>query len=221
MKKNEMEAIKKCPLFSPADDSIISELLEKGSYEKVCFSKGEEIFSPKAYRKAIAVILKGSALVSKHTEKGSLYMSTLKAGNVFGMSGIFYEGDSFPTTVTAKENLRVLFITKEQLISLFSAYPVILGSFLGILSNKIHFLNEKIDSISAPDAVSALKSYLTDTAQKLGKSTFSLPVSCQTLSSLLGIGRTSLYRAFDELGAEGFLTKDGKVITLLERTENL
>jgi hypothetical protein len=34
---------------------------------------------------------------------------------------------------------------------------------------------------------------------------------------MLNIGRASLYRAFDKFIADGFITKNGKVITLIDR----
>ena len=34
---------------------------------------------------------------------------------------------------------------------------------------------------------------------------------------MLNVGRASLYRAFDKLIADGYIKKDGKTITLLDR----
>lgn len=219
MKKTDITALKKCQLFKNTDPEIITELLGRKKYDIRTYSRGEDIFSPNSFEKSLAVILKGTAEVSKLTEKGSLFMSTLSAGNVFGMSCIYHDGEDFPTTVTAKEPSRLLFITKEQLTDLFSRYPDILTSYLGILSNKIHFLNKKIESISSTDTKAALKAYLLDLSKKLGTSEFMLPVSYQKLSSMLSIGRTSVYRAFDELIKDGFIEKDGKAIIITERKE--
>lgn len=220
MKKNDIDAIRKCRIFSGAEKDICNELLGSGKYEMKTYAGHETVFSPENFSNCLAVILKGSAEVSKHTEKGTLYMSTLYAGNVFGLSSVFYDGGGFPTYVTAKEPLRVLFITKEQLKELFNQHPAILENFLSILSTKIHFLNEKIESISSADSKAAVRNYLLDTAKKLGKSEFSLPVSYQKLSSMLSIGRTSVYRAFDELTEEGFLVKNGKMITIYHPERN-
>lgn len=220
MKKNDIAAIKGCRIFRGTEEDFFRVLLEKNRYEISSFTKHEAVYSPDSFSGCLAVILKGSAEVSKCTDKGMLYMSTLKEGNVFGMSSVFYENASFPTFVTAKTDMRVLFITKEQLKELFALYPVILENYLAILSEKIHFLNEKIESISSADAKAAVRSFLTDTAIKLGRNQFSLPVSYQKLSSMLSIGRTSLYRAFDELSEEGFLIKDGRVITILKPERN-
>lgn len=219
MKQTDINAVRKCKLFINCTDETVSELLASKKYEIRTYLRGDKVFSPESFEKSIAVILKGSADVIKHTEKGALYMSTLNAGNIFGMSGIFYEGDSFPTTVSAKENSRILFITKDQLTELFTAYPVILTNYLGILSSKIHFLNKKIESLNSADAKTALKAYLTELSDKNNSNEFILPVSYQKLSSMLSIGRTSVYRAFDELIQEGFIKKNGKVIIITERKE--
>lgn len=215
MRKTDIKALSNCAIFSTISEETVTAISESEKYETATFEKGYDIFSPDNYRKSLAVILKGSATVSKRTAKGTLYMSTLNESDIFGMSNIFYDEDTFPTCVTAKEDVRVLFITKEQLLTLFAKYPDILDKYMCLLSKKIHFLNEKIESFSASDASQALKDYLLKTANRIGSNTFSLPVSCSTLSNLLGIGRTSLYRSFEELTKEGFLKKDGKVITII------
>lgn len=217
MKKNDIAALKNCILFENSPEALFEELLSSGKYSIISYVRGDKIFSPENAPRSLAIILKGTAEVSKSTGRGTLYMSSLTAGKISGMSCLFGETGSFPTTVRAKESMRVLFIEKQQLMSLFSAYPDILEKYLSLLSRKICFLNEKIESISAPDVKEALRSYLIDASQKQNSCTFSLPVSVQKLSSVLSVGRTSLYRAFDELTEEGFLTKNGKVITITER----
>lgn len=217
MRKNDIEALKKNRLFSEAEDELIKELLSSGEYEISLCKKGDVVFSPENEDIRLALVLKGSLEVSKNTGKGKLFMSLLTAGAVSGMSCLFGDGVSFPTTVAAKEDSRILFITRSQLMSLFGRYPDILQKYLSLLSKKICFLNEKIESITAPVAKEALRGYLLDTAEKLSADTFSLPVPAQKLAAALGIGRTSLYRAFEQLSEEGFLTKEGKLISINER----
>lgn len=214
MKKNDIAALKKSSLFSDADDALISELLESGNYEKTAFKKGETVFSPCNTDVRLALVLKGFLEVSKDTGKGKLFMNRLETGAISGMSCLFGDASSFPTTVTAGDNVRILFITREQLMSLFGRYPGILEKYLSLLCRKICFLGEKIESITAPDAAEALRGYFLDIAGRLGTDTFTLPVPAQKLAATLGIGRTSLYRAFDQLTAEGFLIKNGKTITI-------
>ena len=210
MKKNDVSALLKSPLFGDSPEELIRELLSSGNYEIISFSKGDTVFSEGETDVRLCLVLKGSLEVSK----GSLFMSTLGEGSISGMSCLFGEGGTFPTTVRAREGSRLLFISREQLMSLFGRYPDILEKYLSLLSRKICFLNGKIESISAPDSGEALRTYLLETARRLGSDSFELPLSGSRLASALGIGRTSLYRAFDRLTEEGFLTKNGKSITI-------
>lgn len=214
MKKKDLSSLKKCKLLEKAPEDVLTQLLTSSKYSIKTYKNGETVFSPESFEKSVAVILKGSLEVSKETEKGTLFMNTLSEGNIFGMSTVFCDAQAFPTTLRAREASRLLFIGKEQLTVLLSTYPEILTSYLGILSTKIHFLNKKIESISAPDAKEALRAYLNDLKTKNNSQVFQLPVSYQRLSQILGIGRTSVYRAFDELIKEGFIEKDGKAINI-------
>ena len=210
MKKNDVNALLSSPLFGSAPEELVKELLCSGAYEIISAPKGETVFSEGERDVRLCLVLKGSLEVSK----GSLFMSSLSAGSISGMSVLFGEGNSFPTTVRAAENSRLLFITREQLMSLFGKYPDILEKYLSLLSRKICFLNGKIESISAPDATESLRSYLIETGKRLGSDSFTLPLSGSRLASALGMGRTSLYRAFERLEGEGFLTKNGKIISI-------
>lgn len=210
MKKNDVSALLKSSLFADSSEELIKELLSSGKCETAVFAKGDTVFFEGETDVRLCLVLKGSLEVSK----GSLFMSTLGAGAISGMSCLFGEGSAFPTTVKAAENSRLLFISREQLMSLFGRYPHILEKYLSLLSRKICFLNGKIESISAPDSVEALRSYLLEAAKGQGSDTFTLPLSGNRLASALGMGRTSLYRAFDKLTREGFLTRNGKSVTI-------
>lgn len=209
MRKNDVSSVLCSPLFTDADEGLLERLLASGEYEIKTVPKGETVFAEGDRDVRLCLVLKGSLEVSK----GNLFMSTLREGAISGMSCLFGEG-SFPTTVRAAENSRLLFITKGQLMSLFGEYPVILEKYLSLLSRKICFLNGKIESISAPDATESLRAYLIETGKRLGADSFTLPLSGSRLASALGMGRTSLYRAFERLESEGFLTKNGKIISI-------
>ena len=210
MRKNDINALRKSPLFADASEELVRELLSSGRYEIRSAAKGETVFAQGERGVQLCVVLRGTLRVSK----GSLFMNTLGEGSISGMSGLFCEDGAFPTTVTAGESSRLLFISREQLMSLFGVYPDILEKYLSLLSRKICFLNTRIESIAAPDAAEALRGYLLGIGERLGCDTFTLPLSGGELASALGMGRTSLYRAFERLTQEGFLTKNGKIISI-------
>lgn len=211
MRKNEIEALRNSVLFEKLTEDDFTGLLKKLPSSTEEFSSGCMIYSPSDFRKCLGIIVKGSAVVSK--ESGML-MSILSPGDVFGIPVLFSD-KPFPTLVTAKENCRVCFIEKELFIEMMAGSRALAENYLSLLSNRIVYLNEKIARISAPTPADKLKSYLESTADRLNSQEFVLPVSLSGLASALSLGRTSLYRAFDELTEAGYLEKNGKAIKLI------
>ena len=73
MKKNDIAALNSCALLTGLSEKLSRELLSSGEYRIGCFAKGEKIFSPENAPRSLAIILKGTAEVSKSTGKGTLY----------------------------------------------------------------------------------------------------------------------------------------------------
>ena len=212
MRKSDLAAVKKCILFNLAQEQTICSLFDKEKFTISSYKKNEDIFTPEVFSKCLAVILSGAASVYKnHT-----LMSILSPGAIFGMSVLFYEAEDFPTTVKARENCRVLFITKEQLIEIFRTDPITTQNYITILSERIHYLNTKIENLTEQSPAQKLLIYLEAFSDKNSQDEFTLPISLSELANSLSIGRTSLYRAFEELEANNKLVKNGKKIRLIK-----
>lgn len=214
MKKNELAALTSCVLFKGFSERDVLGAVSLTSYRAETFSKRSDIFTPERFTRSLAVILKGSAEVFKPSSGAPMLMSILVPGDVFGLPSVFCGEKPFPTEVRAREDCRVLFIPKEELEAIFAAYPAAVYNYIAVLSEKIHYLNEKIERLASPGADEKLKLFLENTARKAGSDEFILPVSLSELASSLSVGRTSLYRAMDELTASGYLKRDGRKIRL-------
>lgn len=216
MKQSDLSALKACVLLKGLSEIQLKKMLTSNTFSLKTYKKNENIFTPQEYLKSLAIILSGSASVYKSTEKGELLMSVLTPGAVFGMSALFYEEKGFLTTVKTRNNCRVLFISKEQLAALFRDFPQTAENYITVLSERIHYLNSKIDRLTAVSPSQKLLSFLEETSIKTGQESFCLPISLSELANTLSIGRTSLYRAFDELESEKKIVKNGKTFRLIK-----
>ena len=216
MKKSDAGTLLGSDIFKGLTPEDLRDIVKTFRFEERLCKKHEDIFTPENYSRSLAVILKGSADVYKETEKGRLFMSILPKGAVFGMAVLFYEGNGFINTVCAREDCRVLFITKEQLEKLFALYPVCAANYITVLSEKIHYLNSKIAFLTSASPAGRLLSWLISESEKQKKDEFCLPMSYSELADALSLGRTSLYRSFDELEQQGRLIKNGKTIKLIK-----
>ena len=75
-------------------------------------------------------------------------MSRLFEGDVFGEALVFSKKKSYPATVMALSEYRVLFINKDDVLKICSYEEMVLENFMSLLSDKVFILNSKIKSIS-------------------------------------------------------------------------
>lgn len=175
------------------------------------FKKGAYIFSRAENPRALGVIISGTAQVEKGTPDHLIVMSRLIQGDVFGAVSLYTSSDRYVTGIRAITPVTALLLPKRIMDKLIRTYPEIAVNYLTYLSERIYFLNSRIDSFTGGSAVQRLAGYfLMSEADTSG-------VPAAHLASTLDIGRASLYRAFEELERAGAIERDGKLITILSR----
>lgn len=196
-----------CVLFADIPQEKAAELLKTNAQEH-SFAKGEEIYSPKHYQKSLGIIAKGKAVVEK--ENGVL-LNQLSVGECFGAAALFVPQEQYVTIVRAKTACQVLFLSMESMQQMMMENPQIAFNYIRFLSGRIQFLNRKIDSFTASSAQETLLSYLRQQPQGISDG-----VPMAKLAELLNIGRTSLYRAVEDLQSQGKIKREGKRIELTD-----
>lgn len=187
---------------------IISEFSEVKSYRA-----GEIIYSAQSFFNAVCFIVSGEAF-AETDNSGRLRMNTFKSGTCFGAAAVFGGGDRYVSTVTAKTDVEVVFLTECRLKEIFLKYPVTALSYIEFLSDRIRFLNAKFGVISSPSAEDTVYNYLL-TLETDGYAR--LPVGMTALSKMLGLGRATLYRSFDALEREHKIERENDIIRVIKK----
>ncbi len=193
-------------------DEIISGLSKPAD-----FKKGEIIYSAQSFPNAIGVILEGDAFAVSNNES-RLYMRSFKEGTCFGAAAIFGKDEPYVSTITAKTDVKILFITEPQLESIFLKYPKTSLNYIGFLSDKIRFLNKKLGILGCNTAEDTLFNYLNSISDKNGVA--ELPSNMTLLSKSLGISRASLYRCLDTLENDGLILKEKNIVKVIKNEKN-
>ena len=107
------------------------------------FSKGETIYAPSSFKRAIGYIVSGSATAFTDNNNG-VVMKTFSEGMCFGAAAVFGEGDIYVSKITANEDCSVLFISEAELKGIFETCPAAAVNYINFLSDKIRFLNKKL-----------------------------------------------------------------------------
>ena len=204
--KSTLNYLKNTKIFKDADEKLLTDVLNK--YGKaVSYSKNDIVFSRDNYSPVICIIIKGEARVSK----GDTVISHLKDGEIFGAAFLFNQNYDFENTVTALTPLKVVIVEKDGIDFLIKNDNSVSLNYITYLSERIGFLNTKIEGYTKSSAEEKLLLYLQKNCDNTnGKCEIS--VSMTELSHVLHISRASLYRVIEVLEQQGKICRDGKKI---------
>lgn len=201
----DMTALRGHPLLGRVDEAMWTELLEASDLLTV--AKGGVVYGPGRFRRCLGVVLRGRIEVRRE----SILMATLSAGDVFGAAALFSDSPDYPTTLTALSPCQALLIPQERVRRLLWECPAFAEDYAAYLSGRIRFLSQRLETVSAPSAEGKLARYLLSVGED------ALTLSATQLGRRLGVGRATLYRAFEALERTGAIAREGKTIRILSR----
>lgn len=173
--------------------------------------RGEVLYSPERFQRCLGLVLSGRVRVSRK----ELFVAVLEKGDWFGAAALFTERDEFPSTLTALTECTVLFIPQQTIKQLMSRWPQAGENYVRYLSGRIGFLSDRLNSLAAGSAEEKVEQFLLRSADETGVFTG----SATAIAQALGLGRASIYRAFETLESRGVITRDGKHICLVKTRE--
>ena len=194
------------PLFRRVPPELLTKLVSEADLLPV--NKGETVYERHRFRRCLGLVLTGCIQVRRE----SLLVSNLGAGDLFGAAALFNEQEDYPTTLEALEDCRLLLISQEQIRSLVCQCGEFAEDYVTYLSGRIRFLSSRLDTVSAERGDAKLARYLLTEDEGAGEVTLSATRLCQEL----GVGRATLYRAFEDLEEAGAISRSGKTIRILD-----
>ena len=197
-------------LFKNVNDKIIDNLLTHNGIIEEKFKSGE-IMQNSSLSSKLYIISKGKAII-KSGEDGVI-IRKLSKNDVFGVAAL-YDPPKHLTIVKSVTECTVISMTKEFVDFCIKNDSNIAFNYIEFLSKRISFLNSKINAYTAKSAENKLYSYLLQLPRN-GNTVF-LPTDMSTLAKMIGIGRATLYRAFEKLETSGLITKNNKNIIINE-----
>lgn len=180
----------------------------------VRYSSRDVIHSVSHKAHGIGVVLGGRARIV--SGGGDTLLRTLKRGDVFGAASVFSMEYGNRTEVIAGEGCTVLLIPKETVLRIIFEDPDAAARYIAFLSDRIDFLNSRISALAAGDAVAKVAGYILSLeADADGHTVFG--DSLTNVASRLNMGRASLYRTIDRFVSDGYITKSGSELAILDR----
>ena len=210
-----LEGIRKCPLFKGLTDNEIIDLMHAIRYRVIRLYKGDFLFVAGEDCIHANILIDGEVVA--YLESASdryIRMATFHTGNMFAPAFLFAQNRSYPVTVQATTNTKVLRILSADFERLLELDSRLSKNFAVILSNLIAGLTKKVRMLlsSVHDKVVF---FLKEEQRRQQSNTIQLSMSRQELADHFGIQKYSLQRALNELQESGAIRIDGKTIEIL------
>lgn len=194
MDKELKKKLKENLFFLKGVEEDIADSFLDGLPEPECFHKGEVICSPCTQSRGLGLLISGRLEIE--AGQNTVSMRQMEAPDVFGAAALFGGGE-YVSTMRASSRAEVVYVSQEKLTQLMQSSFTVAQNYIDFLSEKVRFLNLRIENFTAGSASAALWDYLVRRADEGGE--LPAPVNMSRLAKALNMGRTSLYRAVEEL----------------------
>ena len=212
-----IKTIKKNQLFIGLNDETIKNVLKEIKYYIKTYSKGEIIANEDDECRSLSLVLDGTVEIQRLYSNGKyIVLSRIFEGDVFGEALVFSKAKTYPATVIALSECKVLFINKSDVLKICSNEEKILENFVSLLSDKVFILNSKIKSISFKSIRQKVINYILNEVKKQKDNSIILKNTKEEIASLLGIPRPSLSRELINLRDMNYIEFNRKKITILD-----
>lgn len=193
-------------LFKGVDIFEINKLIDGLNIYLRDYSTGEIIALEGDPCNSLSLILSGEVEIHKPFPSGKLVtISHFSAGNIFAESLIFSTKKEYPANVESTTESRILYIPRSELLYLLTRNPLVLENFAGVLSQRIHMLNDRITNLSFDSTRKKIVNILLLEYGRQKTSSLLLPYSRKKMAELLNIPRPSLSRELINMKEEGLI----------------
>ena len=207
-------------LFKGLDIEEIEDILKNISFTKIKYRKGEILAHEGEVCTSLGVILEGTIEMQRIYCNGKyIVIKKLSKGEVFGEALIFSEKSFYPLTVLAVNDCLIMYIKKEEILSLCFQNKKILENFISLLSNKVLMLNKKIKNISFKSIKEKVSNYILEESIIQNTDTISLNESKEDIAAKLGIPRPSFSRELMRLKTLGIIDFNRRFIKIINKDE--
>ncbi len=211
------EQLLSLPLLKGVSMKRINEVVEKTKLHFLKYLPGQVITQAGEPCRHITFVLSGSVRVVVESNDGRFSVSqTLTAPDVYAPEFLFGKAPYYPCTVTAIETTGILKIEKADYLDLMQSDKVLLLNFLNVLSRNAQKGVEGILSLTNGTLQERLAYWIIALSQP-GGTDIKLTARHSDLYRVLGVTRSSLIEALDDMGARDILTYKPGEISVLSR----
>lgn len=216
--KAYIDSLLKCVLFKGMNGEEIEEVLKNIIVQLKDYSAGDIIAIEGNSCDVVGVILEGNIEIHKSFSSGKLVtINHFQMGNIFGEALVFSGSHTYPATIISSDSSKVMFIARNDIVKLMTLDTRVLNNFVGVLSNRILMLNQRITNLSLDTLRKKITNMLLVEYKKQKSNYLTIPYSRKKMAEMLNIPRPSLSRELVKMKEDGmidFYKNDIKILDL-------
>lgn len=201
-----INSLSKCVLFKSMKNDDILKLLDAIKYTIISYEKDEIIAVEDTNCTSIGIILEGNIEVHKPFISGKIVtINNFKVGNIFGEALVFTDRHTYPATILSSDSSKIMYLKRKDILNIMSLNPQIIDNFMGVLSNRILMLNDRITNLSYNSLRKKIINILLLEYRRQKSSTIILDYNRKKMAQILNIPRPSLSRELVNMKKEGLI----------------
>jgi CRP/FNR family transcriptional regulator, cyclic AMP receptor protein len=211
------QTLAKVPIFSGLTEGELSFLAQRAVPRN--YSAGQSVFGEGEPCSGLYVVESGHVRIFKSSASGREQVLSIDGpGSSIAELPVF-DGGTYPASVAAIDDARLLFVSKQDFQALCLAHPQVALKVLRVVGSRLRRLVGIIEELSFTTVRHRLASFLVRLAHREGKRSgtgveITIPPSNQELASHIGTVRELVSRNLSRLQAEGILQIDGRTVTI-------
>ncbi len=208
----------KSSLFDGINEKDLKKMFKCFDTRIIEYKKDTTVISNMAKNNLIGVIMEGEAVLVRYDYNGNrTILEHLEEGSVFG--GIFLSSNFNEISVHTTSYSKIVMFDFDHIPKKCNKncdyHTVLINNMLSTLAEKLQKLNERIEILTKKSTREKLLEYFENTGRRLGRKTFTLPMSYTDLADYFGVDRSALMRELKYLKDDGFIETNKKRITII------
>ncbi|MGO1469252.1 MAG: Crp/Fnr family transcriptional regulator [Tissierella sp.] len=214
--KKHLKSLSKCILFKDIEEVKIEEILNSMTYNISTYEKDSIIAIEGDDCNSLGIILEGNIEIHKSFPSGKVVtINHFSAGNIFGEALVFSGTHVYPATILSSSTSKIMYLKRDTITKLMTIDERIINNFMGVLSNRILMLNDRISNLSLDTLRKKISNIILKQYKKQKSLKIILPYSRKKMAQLLNIPRPSLSRELINMQDEELINFNKNNITIL------
>lgn len=212
-----LNSLLECVLFKNMNIEEIEKVIENIPINLKNYPPDEIIAIEGDSCDSVGVILDGNIEIHKSFASGKLVtINHFEAGDIFGEALVFSGEHRYPATIISSGSSIVMFVDRNDIIKLMTLDTRILNNFMGVLSNRILMLNQRLTNLTMDTLRKKIANLLLE-QHKIQKSKYiTLPFSRKKMAEMLNIPRPSLSRELINMKNDGIIDFQKNKVKILD-----